>query len=114
MSSLEKQVGGDHYKKLKIQPIEFIIANNLTYPEGCVVKYICRWKDKNGIEDLEKIIHYVEIMIEEESAKTEEQVKVYTFKVYTISCNSCFKVSTVNNYQTRCPKCGSTNVRIVF
>jgi len=109
MSSLKKQEGGDHYKNLKIQPVEYNYANNIPFIEGCIIKYATRWREKNGIEDLKKIIHFAELLIELESAKIEEQVKVYT-----ISCSSCFKVSTVNNYQTRCPKCDSNNVRIVF
>lgn len=107
-SSLEKQVGGDHYKKMKIQPIEFIVANNLTYPEGCIVKYICRWKDKNGIEDLEKIIHYVEIMIEEEKNK----VKTPHIRFY---CRKCKYVFMTNDpfQASQCPKCLSLEVKLV-
>ena len=67
MSALEKQTGGNHYKKCSIQPIEYIHANNLPFIEGNVVKYITRWRDKNGIEDLKKVIHYVELLIELES-----------------------------------------------
>jgi hypothetical protein len=66
MSALEKQVGGDHYKHKAIQPIEFISANNLNFIEGVIVKYIVRWRDKNGFEDLEKIKHYVDLLIEME------------------------------------------------
>jgi len=64
MSSLEKQVGGNHYKRFKIQPIEFIILNNLNFPEGNVVKYVCRHKFKDGLRDLEKAKHYIEMLIE--------------------------------------------------
>lgn len=60
----DSQVGGDHYKKLKIQPVEYILANNLGYVEGNVVKYITRWKDKGGVQDLEKIKHYCDLLIE--------------------------------------------------
>ncbi len=60
------QVGGDHYEKMKIQPTEYIIANDLGFCEGCIIKYISRWKDKNGIEDLKKIIHYCNILINNE------------------------------------------------
>lgn len=67
MSALEKQEGGTHYKDYKIQPIEFIMSNNLDYLQGNVVKYICRYKNKNGIEDLKKAIHYIQIMIENET-----------------------------------------------
>jgi len=67
MSALNDQVGGDHYKKLKIQPIEYIHANGIGYMEGNVIKYISRWKDKNGIKDLEKAKHYIDLLIELEA-----------------------------------------------
>jgi len=60
----EKQVGGDHYKNLPIQPIEFILKNSLTYAEGNVVKYVTRHRFKNGDEDIRKAIHYLEIILE--------------------------------------------------
>ena len=64
MSALEKQVSGDHYKSLKIQPIEFIHANGIPFAEGSVIKYVTRWCDKGGIADLEKAKHFLEILIE--------------------------------------------------
>ena len=60
---LDVQVGGGHYKDLKIQPIEYIHANNLGYCEANVVKYISRWKSKGGLQDLQKIKHYVDLLI---------------------------------------------------
>jgi len=60
-----KQEGGDHYMKHKIQPYTFITANNLSFFQGNVIKYVVRYKDKNGIEDLKKIIHYCQLEIEE-------------------------------------------------
>lgn len=66
MSALERQVGGDHYTKLGMQPIEYILANNLEFVEGCVVKYITRWRDKGGVEDLKKVQHYVQYLIDRE------------------------------------------------
>ena len=59
----DRQVGGKHYKTFRIQPYEFISKNNLSFFQGNVVKYVCRYKDKNGIQDLEKIIHYCELEI---------------------------------------------------
>ena len=59
----ERQVGGSHYKSFHIQPYEFISKNELSFCQGCVVKYVCRYKNKNGIQDLEKIIHYCELEI---------------------------------------------------
>ena len=59
----EKQVGGSHYKHFTIQPYEFISKNNLSFFQGNVVKYVCRYIEKNGVQDLEKIIHYCELEI---------------------------------------------------
>jgi hypothetical protein len=67
MSALAEQVGGNHYKSKAIQPIEYIHANNLGFIEGSIVKYITRWRDKNGVEDLNKIKHYVDLLIELEA-----------------------------------------------
>lgn len=60
-SALQVQVGGSHYKNFKIQPLEFTMANNLDFIQGNVVKYICRHKEKNGVEDLKKVIHYAQL-----------------------------------------------------
>ena len=60
------QVGGAHYKNLKIQPIDYILDNNLGYCEANIIKYVTRWRDKNGIEDLRKAKHYIDILIERE------------------------------------------------
>jgi hypothetical protein len=64
MSALDKQVAGGHYKDLAIQPAEFIYKNGIGYLEGNAIKYLCRWKHKNGIEDLKKAKHYIEILLE--------------------------------------------------
>jgi hypothetical protein len=60
---LSKQVWGDHYKKLKIQPVEFRQRNNLGYCESAAIKYLCRYKDKDKKEDLLKAKHYIELLI---------------------------------------------------
>lgn len=65
-SALDVQIGGSHYKDKAIQPIEYIMANKLNYCEGAVIKYITRYKDKNGREDLEKIKHYIDLILENE------------------------------------------------
>ena len=62
-----KQVGGDHYAVMKIQPIEFILANELGFCEGNVIKYLCRYKRKNGLEDLKKARQYLDFLIERQS-----------------------------------------------
>ena len=64
MKTLEKQVKGDHYKRFIIQPAEFINANNLAYAEGNVIKYVCSHRFKGKKEDIEKAIHYLEMIIE--------------------------------------------------
>lgn len=64
---LNKQVDGNHYKDLPIQPVEFIHANAIGYFEGNVIKYVSRWRKKNGIADLEKAKHYIELLIQLES-----------------------------------------------
>lgn len=60
----QMQIGGDHYKGLKIQTWDYITANDLGYLEGCVIKYVSRWKKKNGVEDLRKAEHYLAKLIE--------------------------------------------------
>ena len=59
----DKQIGGSHYKNFRIQPYEFISKNDLSFFQGNVVKYVCRYLHKNGIEDLQKIIHNCELEI---------------------------------------------------
>lgn len=67
------QEGGDHYKKQKIQPIEYITANGLGFCEGNVVKYITRYKQKDGVKDLKKARHYINILIEQIEQEQEAQ-----------------------------------------
>ncbi len=62
----ETQVGGDHYRLFKIQPVDFIGANRLPYAEGCVIKYVCRHRAKGGRQDIEKAIHYLQLILEAE------------------------------------------------
>lgn len=62
------QVGGKHYKDMKIQPVVYNHANNLPFIEGSIVKYISRWREKGGIQDLRKIQHFVDLLIELEEA----------------------------------------------
>lgn len=66
-TALNKQVDGGHYKDLKIQPIEYIHANQIPFAEGSVIKYVSRWRNKGGIKDLEKAKHFLELLIELES-----------------------------------------------
>ena len=81
MSAYDKQIGGTHYRKMKIQPSEFVIENKLLFPEGNVIKYICRHPYKGGKEDLEKAKHFIDMVIErdygEEKEKKESWVEGY-------------------------------------
>ncbi len=63
MSALDKQEGGEHYK-LPIQPVEFITANKIPYIEGNVIKYVTRHRSKNGAQDIQKAIHYLELLLD--------------------------------------------------
>lgn len=70
MGALGVQVGGSHYKDLKIQPVQYIHANGIPFIEGSVIKYMTRWRDKGGVKDLEKARHFIDLLIELENAKT--------------------------------------------
>lgn len=58
------QIGGDHYKNMAIQPTEFCQKNELNWCESNVIKYVCRHRNKNGLQDLEKAKHYIDLLIE--------------------------------------------------
>ena len=60
----QRQIGGNHYKDFKIQPIEFITKNKLSFIQGNIIKYVCRFNKKNGNEDIDKAIHYCELLKE--------------------------------------------------
>lgn len=62
--ALGHQEGGNHYKSLAIQPVEFITANKLSFLEGCVIKRVCRHRSKNGAEDIRKAIHELELILQ--------------------------------------------------
>jgi len=63
--TLDTQVGGDHYKRMNVQPIEFIVANDISYREANVIKYVCRHSFKNGKQDIKKAIHYLHMILED-------------------------------------------------
>ena len=65
-NALSTQVGGGHYLDFKIQPIEFIFHNQTPFIEGCCIKYLCRWREKGGTQDLEKVKHYIDLLLEME------------------------------------------------
>ena len=62
--SLDKQIGGKHYRNMKIQPAEFINENKLLFAEGNAIKYICRHQSKGKADDIKKAIHYLEMILE--------------------------------------------------
>jgi len=64
MSNLDIQEGGDHYKDMTIQPVEFILANKIQFLDGCVIKRVCRHRAKNGAEDIRKAIHELNLILE--------------------------------------------------
>lgn len=69
LDPLKVQVGGNHYKDMPIQPVEFIHANGIPYIEGAVIKYVCRWRNKNGLDDLQKALHFIELLMQLEKNK---------------------------------------------
>lgn len=68
-SALDVQIGGSHYKNFAIQPVEFIHRNGIGFPEGNAIKYLCRWREKGGIKDLQKAKHYIDLLIQMETTK---------------------------------------------
>lgn len=72
-SALANQPGGDHYRNRAIQPVEYIHANGLGFLEGCIVKRITRWREKDGVQDLRKIQHECELLIELEAQKAKRE-----------------------------------------
>jgi len=63
--AVDKQIGGSHYKDMAIQPVDFIRKNNLGFCEGNIVKYVCRYQNKGGVQDLQKAKHYLELILED-------------------------------------------------
>mgnify|MGYP000004596711 CR=1 FL=1 len=77
MAANDKQVAGNHYQKYgNIQPWDVVLAWNLGYLEGTALKYIARWQDKGGINDIKKAIHFLEKLVETEEAKAEPHVNL--------------------------------------
>ena len=72
-TAFERQEGGDHYRQMFIQPVEYIHRNGITFIEGCVIKYVSRWRDKGGINDLEKARHFLDLLIELETRPSEAE-----------------------------------------
>ena len=73
MSAYKKQIGGNHYRRFKVQPSEFINKNKLLFAEGNAIKYICRHAHKGGKQDLEKAKHYIDMIIERDYKDKKEK-----------------------------------------
>ena len=71
----DKQIGGSHYSKFKIQPSKFVVENELLFPEGCAIKYICRHRLKGKREDILKAIHFLEMILERDYPTQQEEPK---------------------------------------
>ena len=69
---LQIQEGGNHYKELKIQPVEYCHANGIPFIEGSVIKYVSRWRAKGGVADLKKARHFIDLLIELEGREHEK------------------------------------------
>lgn len=74
MAANDMQVGGNHYRQQPIQHWDFAAANNLDYFQGCITKYVSRWKSKGGIQDLEKARHYLDKYIELERLRESQRI----------------------------------------
>lgn len=92
-NSLQSQVGGSHYKDLQMQPIELIVKAKLSFIQGNIVKYISRYKSKNGIEDIAKCIHYAQLAIDLGSYGPEH-------RMLNLAYSYC-KANNFNAYQTK-------------
>jgi len=79
-SSYDKQIGGSHYLKYKIQPSKFVIENKLLFPEGSVIKYILRHQNKDGKKDLLKAIHFIEMIIERDYKEIKQESWIEGFR----------------------------------
>ena len=79
----DKQIGGNHYKDMAIQPSEFINKNKLQFAEGNSIKYICRHSLKGGKQDLEKAKHYIDMIIERDYGDEAEKSKVFRSEIDT-------------------------------
>ena len=73
MSTYDKQIGGTHYRTMKIQPSKFVIENKMLFAEGNVVKYICRHPYKDGKQDLEKAKHFIDMIIERDYSEEKSE-----------------------------------------
>lgn len=119
MTALTKQVAGSHYKSLPIQPVEFCQRNGLGFCESSVVKYVARHREKNGRQDIEKAIHFLELLLELEYSEASVHVGVDLAKgpdqhaEMTIfpaddqgrSCGTCMHIDGMDDGNPPCDQC---------
>ena len=74
MSALDTQIGGDHYKDMPIQPMEFSMANGLDACQHTIIKYVTRFREKGGVQDLEKAKHVIDMLIEFEKEPAGDKI----------------------------------------
>lgn len=109
VSARDMQVGGSHYKDMKIQPSDFIMANNLSWYAGNAVKYICRHSSKGGKIDLEKAIHYIQLLIEHEYPEVPEVPEV--LKKHSVSSMDTLATKALHTLiKSRAPFCDHSPV----
>ena len=85
MKAIENQIGGSHYKDMAFQPIKLITALRCSFIQGCIIKYISRYKNKNGAQDIKKCIHYAQLAIElGDKRKCNDKVLLVSINMYII------------------------------
>lgn len=90
----ERQIGGQHYRTFPIQPGEYIRKNGLGWYEGNAIKYITRYKQKGGAQDIKKAIHYLELILEEIEDVSPPHPDLFDSKSYSVSVD--FRPGTTN------------------
>ena len=88
--AIDEQIGGKHYKNLPIQPIEYIFKNGLGFAEGNVVKYVTRYSQKGGVDDLKKARHYLDLLIEHIEGEKECEPPLLTAAMGTVDAKQAF------------------------
>ena len=99
----DTQVGGDHYKNYEIQPIDYIIANDIPFVEGNIIKYVTRWRDKGGVSDLRKAQHYIQLLIEVEIEADEAFEQIERTKMEAMTNSPSFDLPPPRQVITRTP-----------
>ena len=96
MRAYKKQVGGDHYKRMAIQPSHYIVKNKLGWYEGNIIKYITRHSVKGGKQDVEKVIHYAELLLEDQYTpkKSRGEIRGEITRKYVKKLNKDIKNAT--------------------